>query len=133
MRNAECEVRNEVFKMENIIENKSFDFAVRTVNLYKYLTNEKKEFVLSKQLLRCGTSVGANVSEAEKAQTKADFYTKMTIALKEANETDYWLRLLHTTEYLTEQEFESLSKDIREIISHLVSITKTTKQDLIKK
>ena len=119
--------------MGNTIENKSFDFAVRIVNLYKYLCNEKKEFVLSKQLLRSGTSIGANVSEGEKAQSKADFYTKMTIALKEANETDYWLRLMYATEYLTEQEFESLSKDNKEIISILVAITKTTKQDLIKK
>ena len=119
--------------MKNIIESKSFDFAVRIVNLYKYLCNEKKEFVLSKQLLRSGTSIGANISEAEKAQTKADFYTKMTIALKEANETDYWLRLLYATDYLTELEFESLRKDIREIISLLVSITKTTKQELNKK
>lgn len=118
--------------MENVIENKSFCFAVRIVHLYKYLCNDKKEFVLSKQLLRCGTSIGANVSEAEKAQTKADFYAKMTIALKEANETDYWLRLLNATDFLTEQEFESLRKDIKEIISILVSITKTTKQDLTK-
>ena len=126
-------MRNEVIELENIIESKSFDFAVRIVNLYKYLCNEKKEFVLSKQLLRSGTSIGANISEAEKAQTKADFYTKMTIALKEANETDYWLRLLYATDYLTELEFESLRKDIREIISLLVSITKTTKQELNKK
>ena len=122
-----------VNEMGNTIENKSFDFAVRVVNLYKYLCNEKKEFIISKQLLRSGTSIGANVSEGEKAQSKADFYTKMTIALKEANETDYWLRLMYATEYLTEQEFESLSKDNKEIISILVAITKTTKQDLIKK
>ena len=118
--------------MGNTIENKSFDFAVRVLNLYKYLCNEKKEFIISKQLLRSGTSIGANVSEGEKAQSKADFYTKMTIALKEANETDYWLRLMYVTEYLTEQEFESLSKDNKEIISILVAITKTTKQDLKK-
>ena len=121
-----------VSEMGNTIENKSFDFAVRVVNLYKYLCNEKKEFIISKQLLRSGTSIGANVSEGEKAQSKADFYTKMTIALKEANETDYWLRLMYATEYLTEQEFESLSKDNKEIISILVAITKTTKQDLNK-
>ena len=122
-----------VSEMGNTIENKSFDFAVRVVNLYKYLCNEKKEFIISKQLLRSGTSIGANVSEGEKAQSKADIYTKMTIALKDANETDYWLRLMYATEYLTEQEFESLSKDNKEIISILVAITKTTKQDLIKK
>ena len=112
---------------ENIVEAKSFDFAVRIVNLYKHLTEEKKEYVLSKQLLRCGTSIGANVAEAERAQTKPDFYAKMSIALKEANETNYWLRLLHKTDYLTDNEFNSIYKDVDEIISLLVSITKTIK------
>ena len=83
---------------DSIIENKSFDFAVRIVNLYKHLTTDKKEYVLSKQLLRSGTSIGANVSEGEKGQSKADFNAKMNIALKEANETFYWLRLLHKTD-----------------------------------
>ncbi len=87
--------------MENVIEIKSFDFAVRIVNLYKHLTNDKKEFILSKQLLKSGTSIGANASEAEKAQTKADFNAKLNIALKESNETHYWLRLLYRTDYLT--------------------------------
>ena len=112
--------------MENIIENKSFDFAVRIVNLYKYLTSEKKEFVLSKQLLRNGTSIGANVAEAQKAQTRPDFNAKMNIALKEANETEYWLKLLYKTEYLTESEFDNIGKDIKEIIAILVSICKKT-------
>lgn len=111
---------------ENIILDKSFDFAVRTVNLYKHLTAEKKEFVLSKQLLRCGTSIGANISEAVKGQSKADFNAKMNIALKEANETYYWLRLMHKTEYLTDKEFISIEKDIDEIIAILVSICKKT-------
>lgn len=114
--------------MKSIIEVKSFDFAVRTVNLYKYLTTEKKENILSKQLLRCGTSIGANVSEAERGQSKADFNSKLNIALKEANETYYWLRLLHQTDYLTEKEFKSLETDINEIISILVSICKKTNQ-----
>ena len=113
---------------ESIIENKSFDFAVRTVNLYKHLTTEKKEFVLSKQLLRCGTSIGANVSEGERGQSKADFNAKMNIALKEANETYYWLRLLHQTEYLSDKEFASMQNDIDEIIAILVSICKKTNQ-----
>ena len=113
---------------DNIIENKSFDFAVRIVNLYKHLTSEKKEYVMSKQLLRSGTSVGANVAEAEKAQSDADFYSKLTIALKEANESHYWLRLLYATNYLTESEFESIEKDAREIIAILVTITKTIKR-----
>ena len=86
---------------ENIIVDKSFDFAVRIVNLNKYLYNEQKEYVLSKQLLRSGTSIGANVSEAERAQSKADFISKMSIALKEANETNYWLKLLYKTDYLS--------------------------------
>ena len=112
--------------MGSIIEIKSFDFAVRTVNLYKHLTQEKKEFVLSKQLLRCGTSIGANIAEAERGQSKADFNAKLNIALKEANETYYWLRLLHETDYLTDKEFKSIEKDIDEIIAILVSICKKT-------
>ncbi len=112
--------------MENVIEVKSFDFAVRTVNLYKHLTSEKKEYVLAKQLLRSGTSIGANVAEAQKAQTKADFNAKMNIALKEANETEYWLKLLYRTDYLLEIEFQSIEKDIKEIIAILVSVCKKT-------
>ena len=86
---------------ENIIVDKSFDFAVRIVNSNKYLNNEQKEYVLSKQLLRSGTSIGANVSEAERAQSKADFISKMSFALKESNETNYWLKLLYKTDYLS--------------------------------
>lgn len=113
--------------INNVIEIKSFNFAVRIVNLYKHLTADKKEFVLSKQLLRSGTSIGANVSEAEKAASDADFNAKMNISLKEANETFYWIRLLHETEFLTDKEFESMESDIKEIISILVSITKAMK------
>lgn len=109
----------------NPIEEKSFSFAVRTVRLYKYLTTEKQEFVISKQFLRSGTSIGANVSEAERGQSKADFASKMAIALKEANETEYWIRLLHASEYLTEAEFTSLYHDVNELIALLVSICKT--------
>ena len=112
--------------MDNIIETKSFDFAVRIVNLYKHLCEEKREFILSKQLLRSGTSIGANVAEAQKAQTKPDFNAKMNIALKEANETQYWLKLLYKTEYLTNKEFKSMETDIDEIIAILVSICKKT-------
>ena len=88
--------------------------------------NNQKEFVLSKQLLRSGTSIGANVAEAQKAQTKPDFNAKMNIALKEANETEYWLKLLYKTEYVTETEFNSIEKDVKEIIAILVSICKKT-------
>ena len=112
--------------MNNIIEDKSFGFAVRIVKLYQYLTESKQEFVLSKQLLRSGTSIGANVSEAQKGQSKADFNMKMNIALKEANETEYWLRLLRETNYLSEKEFESIEPEIKEIIAILVSICKKT-------
>ena len=112
--------------MENIIENKSFDFAVRVVNMYKHLTVNKNEYILSKQLLKSGTSIGANVSEAQKAQSKADFHTKMTIALKEANETYYWLRLLYKTDFLTSKEFSSIETDIKEIVAILTSVCRKT-------
>ena len=110
--------------MDNVIEEKSFDFAVRVVKLYKHLTTNNSEFILSKQLLRSGTSIGANVSEAQKAQSRADFYSKICIALKEANETLYWLKLLYKTEYLTKKEFVSIESDIREIIAIVTSICK---------
>ena len=117
-----------IMRKRNPIEQKSFSFAVRTVRLYKHLTDHKKEYVISKQLLRSGTSIGANVSEAERAQSKADFIAKMHIALKEANETDYWLRLLYASEYLSETEFESMYRDVDELISIIVAICKTAKQ-----
>ena len=112
----------------NVIESKSFDFAVRIVNLHKHLSTEKKEFVLSKQLLRSGTSIGANVSEAIRGQSKADFAAKMCIALKEANESHYWIRLLYKTDFITEQEFKSIENDIIELIKILSSICKTSTQ-----
>ena len=110
---------------QNIVSDKSFEFAVRIVNVYKYLTQEHKEYVMSKQLLRCGTSIGANVSEAQRGQSKADFWAKMNIALKEANETNYWLRLLFRTNFLDETQFRSLEADIGEILGLLTAICKT--------
>lgn len=110
----------------NVSEEKSFEFAVRIVNLCKYLTTEKREYVLSKQLLRSGTSIGANISEAQRAQSKADFTAKMSIALKEANETHYWLRLLYRTEYLTQSQFDSLEQDVLELLRMLIAICKTS-------
>ena len=110
---------------ENVSVNKSFDFAIRIVKVYQYLTKEKKEFILSKQLLRCGTSIGANVSEAQFGQSRADFYAKMQIALKEAGETRYWIQLLYRTGYLSSKQFESLFKDIEELICILSTICKT--------
>ena len=118
---------------ENIIADRTFDFAVRIVNLHKYLISNGVDYSLARQLLRCGTSIGANVCEAVKAQSTADFYTKLTIALKEANETHYWIRVLFATGYLTEQEFASIKKDIDEIVAILVSITKTTKEKMNNK
>ena len=114
--------------MDNVIEVKSFDFAVRIGKLFNYLTAEKKEYVLSKQLLRSGTSIGANVSEAQRGQSKPDFYAKIAIALKEANETRYWIRLLHETDYLSDKEYSSLDPDINEIISILVAICNSKDQ-----
>jgi len=113
---------------ENVIEQKSFDFAVRTVKLYRHLTKKKKEFVLSKQILRSGTSIGANVAEAQRGQSKADFHAKMSIALKEANETNYWIRLLYKTEYLTNTEYDSLRVDIEELLRLLISICKASEE-----
>ena len=107
---------------ESIIETKSFQFAIRVVKLYQYLCEEKREYILSKQLVRCGTSIGANVSEAQRGQSKPDFYAKIAISLKEANETRYWIRLLHATEYLSDREYVSLDADVNEIISILVAI-----------
>ena len=111
----------------NVVKEKSFAFAIRIVNLYKFLTSEKKEFVLSKQLLRSGTAVGALVREAEQAESKADFVHKLAIALKEANETEYWLELLHQTEYLEQKGFESIHNDNVELLKLLTSIIKTSK------
>ena len=113
--------------MANIIEEKSFSFAVRVVNLYRHLNETKKEFVLSKQLLRSGTSIGANVAEAEQAQSKPDFISKMSIALKETSETKYWIRLLTSTNYLTESESASILNDCIDLEKILVSIIKSAK------
>ena len=113
---------------ENIVAQKSRNFALRCIKLYKYLTNEQKEFVLSKQLLRSGTSIGANIKEAIRGQSKADFGAKMNIALKEAVETDYWLRLLQASDYLSEIEFSSIYNDCRELEKMLTAIVKTAKQ-----
>ena len=120
-------MQNEIHPMkENIIEMKSLQFAIRTVNVYKHLISKKKEYVLSKQLLRSGTSVGANVKEAICGYTKADFRAKISIAHKEVNETEYWLRLLFETEYLDKKQFNSLFDDAREINNILSKILITS-------
>ncbi len=110
----------------NVIKEKSFLFAIEIVGLYKVLA-ERKEFVLSKQVLRSGTSIGANIREAEHAQSKADFIHKLSISLKEANETEYWLDLLYETKYINQIEFENLKSKIIELLKLLTSIINTSK------
>jgi four helix bundle protein len=114
---------------ENIIKNKSFRFALRIVKLFQDLQSEKKEYVLSKQLLRSGTAIGALVREAEQAESRADFIHKMAIAQKEANESDYWLDLLFQSDYLDEFAFNSIKQDLKEILKMLSSIIITSKKN----
>ena len=118
--------------MNNVIQTKSYAFAIRIVNAYKFLTNDQKEYVLSKQMLRSGTAIGALVAEAHHAQSSADFLNKMNVALKEANETFYWLSLLRDTDYLSEQAYDSLSADCNELVALLVSIVKSVKSSMTK-
>ena len=113
--------------MDHTVEEKSFQFSIRIINLYKHLQNNQKEFVLSKQILRCGTSIGANICEAQQAQSRADFISKLSIALKESSETNYWLRLLNATAFLSDAEFSSLIKDCQEIEKMLTAILKSSK------
>jgi four helix bundle protein len=115
---------------DNVIKTKSFNFALRIIKLFQFLNQEKKEFVLSKQLLRSGTSIGALVRESEQAESKKDFIHKLVIAQKEANETDYWLELLFQSDYLNETQFKSIKSDIVVINKILASIIITTKQKL---
>ena len=112
---------------ENVVQEKSYLFAVRIIRLYKHISASKKEFVLAKQVLRSGTSIGANIEEAIGAQSRADFVSKMSVAYKEARETIYWLRLLRDTDYLTETEFESIHADAEELCRIIGTIQKSTK------
>ena len=113
--------------MDNVVEQKSFHFSVRIVNLCKYLQTDRSEYILSKQLLRSGTSIGANIAESKHAQSRSDFTANMSIALKEASETEYWLKLLHATNYLNQAQADSILADCEEILRLLASIVKTTK------
>lgn len=113
---------------ESVLKDKSYEFAIRIVKLSQYLQSEKKEFILGKQILRSGTAIGALVREAQFGQSKADFAGKMSIALKEANETDYWLCLLKDTEFINSKLFESMQADCKELIAMLVSTVKTSKK-----
>lgn len=115
--------------MENALLIKSKAFAVRIIKLYQYLSDERKEYVLSKQLLRSGTSIGANCREAARAQSKADFVAKLNISLKEAEESAYWLELLNETDYITKVQYESIYADCEELIKLLVSIIKSAKNN----
>ena len=117
-------------KNGNVILEKSKNFAIRVIRLFQYLQKEKEEFILSKQLLRSGTSIGANVREAHSSMSKAEFKAKLNIALKEASETKYWLRLLRATDYLTEKEQKSIFEDCIELEKMLTSIVKTTSENI---
>ena len=123
----ENEYRELRINMDNPVREKSFQFALRIVKLYRYLKEEKKEYVLSKQILRSGTAIGALVRESQHAESKADFIHKLAIALKEANETDYWIELLYQSGYLEEKSYQSIHIDINELLSLLISIVKKTK------
>lgn len=118
---------------ENIVKEKSLDFAVRIVKLAQYLSAEKKEFILSKQIMRSGTSVGAMVRESEHAESKADFIHKLSIAQKEINETIYWLELLMKTDYLDHNEYSSINADAIEIIKLITSIIVSTRNNIKNK
>ena len=113
--------------MNNVVLDKSFNFAIRIVKLCKYLQSKHNDYSLCKQLFRSGTSIGANIAEAQQAQSTADFVSKLSIALKESSETDYWLRLMYATEYLSQKEYASLIADCIELEKLLVSIINTSK------
>jgi len=112
-------------KKDNVVQIKSYAFAVRIVKVFNYLSEQRKEYVLSKQLLRCGTSIGANIEEAIGGQSEKDFFAKLTISYKEARETHYWIRLLKDTDYLSVEEADNLLKDVDELLRIIVSIQKT--------
>lgn len=118
-------------KTDNVIVDKSKAFALRIINLYKYLCEEKHEYILSKQLIRSGTSIGANIMEAIRGQSNADFTAKINIALKEASETEYWLELLHKSDYLTNEQFDSIHSDCVEILKILMSILNSLRKKKI--
>ena len=117
---------------ENILANKTIDFAVEIIRFYQYLCYRKKEYILSKQILRSGTSIGANVRESRNAQSDADFINKLNIALKEADETQYWLEIMEKSEIISKEQFKKFNKDVNEIISILVSTLKTLRRKIAR-
>lgn len=120
-------------KEYNVVREKSLQFAVRIVNLMRYIQGKDGEYILSKQLLKSGTSIGANIREALMGQSDEDFFAKMHIALKEVYETEYWIELLHKTNYISDKEFQSIFKDCNDLTKLLTSITKTTKEKIQNK
>ena len=133
MNNEERRMKNSRQREDSLLHTKSYDFTLRIVGMNKYLREQKGEFVLSKQILRSGTAIGALIRESEFAQSQADFVNKLSVALKEANETDYWLNLLHDSHYLNEVSFISMENDCGELIALLVSSIRTVKNKLMKK
>jgi len=115
---------------KDLLRKKSFSFALRIVKLSKYLQKEQREYILSKQVLRSGTSIGALIREAQYAQSKADFLHKLMIALKEANETEYWLQLLKESDYITKKMYDSIYPEIDELLKLLITSTKKIKENL---
>ncbi len=115
---------------DNIVQKKSYEFALEIIKLYKFLTQEKKEFILAKQILRCGTSIGANIEETIGSQSKKDFFSKITIAYKEARETHYWLRLLKDSDYIDEKKYNLLKDRIEELLRLITAIQKTIRKSL---
>ena len=115
--------------MGHIIRDRSFDFALRIIKLYSFLTDSKKKYVISKQILKSGTSIGANIREARNAQSNSDFISKYSIALKETDETQYWIELLYASEFIDDNAYKSLNGDVNELISLLISSIKTAKNN----
>jgi four helix bundle protein len=132
MNNEQRTMNNSDDNQKNVLKEKSYAFALRIIKAYKHLAKEQGEYVLSKQLLRCGTAIGALVREAEYAQSKADFVNKMSVALKEANETEYWILLLQDSEYITAAVSKSVLKDCRELLRLLISSINTAKINMDK-
>ena len=132
MKNEERRMKNSRNRKNSLLHAKSYAFALRVISMNRYLREEVQEFVLSKQILRSGTAIGALIRESEFAQSQADFINKLSIALKEANETDYWLNLLHDSQYINEISFDSMENDCGELIALLVSSIRTVKNNMKK-
>lgn len=130
MKNEERRMKNSHNRTNSLLHNKSYAFALRIIQMTKFLQEERQEFIISKQVLRSGTAIGALVRESEFAQSRPDFINKLSIALKEANETEYWLNLLRDSKYITETSFSSIESDCGELIALLVSSIKTVKNNL---